>query len=433
VTDFETAIDTEGVPMERSGDGFSYAYYTFTVTSENEVSIRNATYIEVRILPDDVDLAIISLTDASSFPEYVGVWSQLFNWVQTSQPLPSNSDSSESAVEFIMEPGVSDEASEAIFEGTRLAQEFVLDELGLTMDDTLYVTGLPTPSPVSPDINGSAFGSGIVLYTGSATWTGAVAPLLKIGFVVHEYVHAYHGWASNGENSRSPAWFEEGMAEYLSAAAMARLQVSDLTTIEELYSYLLFRSPHSAPLEQLVSPIAFQAQGASVYQLSYFAIAHLFSFAGADMGAAVAYYSSLRSGSTFEDAFQAAFGISIHQFYQEFERVRESFDNVTVIPNDFKILESPQSPSPIFLTDTPSLLVGGYQILVVAETAPASVCRLIVVLDGAAESLTNRKTMANGSGEMFWLLTVPQNVRPGIATITVACGTPHDQIEVLVA
>jgi len=438
VTAFAAMVDANGAPMTENSPNHAYTFYAYTLL-QGANSIAMSMYVETRILPDETELVIVAVVESAEFAIYSGLWPQIYSWVETSGKPNSGSDPGTNgdldgnAVEFIIDPAVSDEDLVAITEGVRLAQGFVVSELGVSIDDVLYVTAFPIASPGNPTLAGSSVGSGIVLYTGYAAWAESVTPLERIGVVVHEYIHAYQQWISNGESIRSAAWFEEGLAEYLSVSAMAQLRISDSSDFDALFDHLLWISTPPVSLAQLESPIEFYAHGAGVYPLSYFAVARLLAYTGANYTNIDTYYLNLGDGLSFEDAFQAEFGISTLQYYEEFERVRGTLGSLQLPPDDFIILEGTRTPSPVSLSIAPTLLVRDHQFLFLADTAPGTVCRLRIILDEADASLVNRSTFANGSGELFWLVTIPADISPSAGTLTVTCGKLRDQADILIA
>jgi hypothetical protein len=439
MSELTTMRDANGAEMLGSGQNFAYQYTRYTVALASGESIESVAYFEVRMLPDGTELVILAEAEVSMFTRYQGLWPRVFSWVDI-QGSPNNGTDQAAAaaldsagVEFIIDPGVGEEDAETVTEGIRLAQALIESEFGVTIEDRLYVTAMPIESPSNPNLGGLSYRSGIVLYTGSVGWTTAVTPLERIGIVVHEFIHAYQQWASMGFNAGSPAWFEEGLAEYLSVMAMAQLQTSDSSDIDALFDHILWMSTPPPALAQLESLSAFSSYDGSVYPLSYFAVDHLLAYTGTGVAGVATYYSHLRDGLTFEAAFQAAFGVSTMQFYAEFDRVQGALGSVPAPPDDFTLLQGVRTPSEVSFSIAPTVLERDQQFLFVANTAPGVVCRLRIVPEAADGSLVDRSTFANGSGELFWLVTIPSDAPLGAGMLSASCGSLRDRVEIQIA
>jgi hypothetical protein len=214
---------------------------------------------------------------------------------------------------------------------------------------------------------------------------------------------------------------------------MAQMRISDTSDLEALFDHLLWISAPPVSLPQLESPSVFYAHDAGVYQLSYFAVDHLLAHTGMNLTTIDSYYARLREGASFEESFRAAFGLSTQQFYEAFEDVQGTLGTTQFPPDDFILLEGTHIPSPVSLSVAPTVLVRDQQFLFVAHTSPGIVCRLRIVLDGAGASLVDQPTFANGSGELFWLVTLPADTALSSGTLSASCGRVPDTVEVLVA
>jgi hypothetical protein len=439
VSDFRPIVDTGGVDQCESIANLACVFFEYSQLSEGGISIDSSAYIGAHILPDGTELFVVAITDPSLFSSYVSAWPQTSTWIQTSGIPETEADTGTvgapnwGGVEFNIDSAISEEDSVAVTEGIRLAQKFVASKFGGRVPYELYVTALPIESPLGPTFAGMAVESGIVIYTGSAAWSSSVTPLERIGIVVHEYIHAYQRWFSEGESRRSAAWLEEGLAEYLSVMAMAQMRISDTSDFEALFDHLLWISAPPVSLPQLESPSEFHAHDAGVYQLSYFAVDHLLTDTSTNLTTIDSYYARLREGASFEESFQAAFGLSTQQFYEAFEHVQRTLGTTPLPPDDFILLEGTRIPSPVSLSVAPTVLVRDQQFLFVAHTSPGIVCRLRIVLDRAGASLVDQPTFANGSGELFWLVTLPADTVLNSGTLSASCGGVRDRVEILVA
>ena len=143
----------------------------------------------------------------------------------------------------------------------------------------------------------------------------------------HELFHVFQGeWASG---YRGPAWITEGTAEYLAFRALDAGGVLSYDTQRNspTSSKLVAGLVRSAkdvvkPLSELETYQGFQdvAAKGSAYPFTLLAAELLAHHAGEK--ALISYFTLLKSDTTWQQAFHAAFGMTVEEFYELFEEHR---------------------------------------------------------------------------------------------------------------
>jgi hypothetical protein len=437
---YENMVDSNGNPMSGTTADGVFSFHTYSVLDRLNELQKIASFVEVTMRAEDVILVIYAEVEMASFSGYQDTWRTFADWVGPADATTADDEGGISGylagndVEFLFDPGVSTQDQDTIAEGVGLAEDFLSDALGAELEQGLYVTAMPLEHRLNPGVAGASTGTSLAFYTGSPSWTGNLTPLQMIGVVVHEYVHAYQYSSSNGRHTySSAAWFEEGIAEYLSVLAISGLGITDQAEFDELQRFLLASGQGvGLDLARLESRLAMNAAGAEAYPLSYLAIAHLLALTGADVTAINTYYSQLATGQSFETAFQAAFGIQSAESYGSFELARGQWGWVSSLSDDFVVREGQHHPTTVALVTVPPLFVTDHQFLITAQTAPGTICRLRIVLDGGEAALVNRSTFANGEGELFWLVTIPRDLDPSTGTLSASCGSIRDRQDIII-
>jgi hypothetical protein len=320
---------------------------------------------------------------------------------------------------FSIDAAVSDEDANHVMEGIRLAQDFFIEEIGPEIDREVHVSVLPNADPLDVELMAASMGRSIIVYTGSVGWQLS-APSMKISTIVHEYTHYYQYLMTGLGNSESPAWFEEGLAEYLSLVALSELLIVDRADIESYRAGQLSRFPPDRTLSELESFESFNTAGAAGYPLAYFGVAKLFEDTGP--GAVTGYYSLLAAGMPFDEAFTLTFGLTPADHYQQFERWMSTLGGASEIPADVAIFEGISLQSPVRIVEMPERAGIDDQILVRARTIEASACSLSLTSGLPAIEILERNTFADGDGDVFWLLTISAETVSGNGSVTIDCG-----------
>jgi hypothetical protein len=134
-----------------------------------------------------------------------------------------------------VQPTVSLEDADLVAEGIRLGQDFFTREIGATIDSDVQVSVMAGAHPADSSQIALSIGPAIAIYTGSAGWRFS-SPAEKVRTVVHEYTHYYQYLMTSRVSDASPAWFEEGLAEFLSVIALDQLEILDRLDTESSFA-----------------------------------------------------------------------------------------------------------------------------------------------------------------------------------------------------
>jgi hypothetical protein len=168
---------------------------------------------------------------------------------------------------------------------------------------------------------------GIFLYWAAPSWGYGASENQKI--IAHELFHVFQyqldKLVNNGSTPSSqvrpsgPVWLDEGAPEMVGyhVAADRRLFPSYASVLANQISRA---KQISTPLSSLQTHD--EAQIPSVYSLFHVAVDHLVSIGPAGLPALTAYYNALGAGMAWQDAFQAAFGMSVDAYYANFAAYR---------------------------------------------------------------------------------------------------------------
>lgn len=160
---------------------------------------------------------------------------------------------------------------------------------------------------------------GVVVLT--QQWCGDTFPLdyVYIGGILRELVSRQpippsgvaHGWA--------PTWFDRGAVQY---AEVAYGEATGALTPGEFHGLAVAAAIHApVKLEDLVDPSGAREAGAWITKaLGFVAVEWLANHAGDP--AVFEYYRVLPSSTSREAAFESAFGLTIEDFYEQFEAYR---------------------------------------------------------------------------------------------------------------
>ncbi|CAN5616210.1 hypothetical protein BH23CHL5_BH23CHL5_13550 [soil metagenome] len=318
-----------------------------------------------------------------------------------------------------VEDRVSQLDADFVIEGVRLAQDFFVHTLGATIDRPVKVKVSAGSASDSPGHIAVASKDEITVYTGSIGWRQS-SPAERFAVIVHEYTHFYQYLKLGLKDFAAPAWFDEGLAEYVSLQALASLRMVDVGDFNRYWARLLQLNPVDSPLESLETWPAFQSHEGAVYPYSYFGIMKLFQTA--DLTSIEGFYESMAAGASFDAAFFAVFGFTTDEFYAALEPWRLTLEVARELPADLSIYSPIEQESPIHLIDVPRDFELEQQSLVHVLAIPASACSIEVIDAGTASPIIARSTFADGNGDVFWLMTIPDDGVKGLVTIQMDCG-----------
>jgi hypothetical protein len=330
---------------------------------------------------------------------------------------------------IMIDEAVRREDAELVTESVRLAEDFFTGQIGATIDRQVHVNVRPDALSENPGVLAMAVGRSVIVYTGSPAWRQS-SPAEKVATIVHEYTHFYQYLMTGRTHSISPAWLEEGIAQYLSLLALDRLRIIDQADIESWYAGWLMIYLPDRTLAELESHSAFDAMTGGAYELAYFAVAELFQASGLD--AVQTYYGVIGSGASFETAMERAFGISPTELEARIATRLATLSGAESEPNDVAVVTGIARESPVRFTGLPAAAGPDEQIVVRARTVEASSCRLSLSAAGG-QTLLERGSFADGAGDVFWLVTVPADAPLGLATLHLDCGGPASSRAILLS
>ena len=151
---------------------------------------------------------------------------------------------------------------------------------------------------------------------------------------VHELINAYQyglsklpvsGGASDEVPKGGPRWLTEGVAEYLANRAVSAGGVLDYAAERNSIhprGWVERVKLIDKPLSEMETQIGFSGVGNSKYKYALLA-AELLAFRAGE-AELVYYYTLTQPGTNWQETFQAAFGMTVAEFYDLFEEHREA-------------------------------------------------------------------------------------------------------------
>lgn len=314
--------------------------------------------------------------------------------------------------------GSSLDAQDAMYirEGVRLGQDYVHDKLGANVETPTIVNAVPAAPRGNTDLVGLSTFHALVLYTGSDGWRRA-APFDRVHVVVHEYMHVVQQELA-GDRGGAPLWIDEGSAEYVGYQAVIDAGLVSAADVESYNAANVVDGPRLPPLTAVERAADFQSQPSNVYGLAYLAVKRLVADRPSSLRR---YYQRLGQGDDWQTAFQSAFRVTPSDFYDAFEASRPDLRAPAGTPAPFVSTDEIDAPAAVSLATAPSSIGRGQQLRLVASSEPGVRCTL-TVSTRAGKQLLNQPTFADSTGLVFWLWTVPADVRRAAVTAAVSCG-----------
>jgi len=319
-------------------------------------------------------------------------------------------------VQFYVSPSIDAEDAMYIREGIRLGQDYVENRLGSEIETRTIVNAVPAAPRRNVDLIGLSTSHAVVIYTGSDGWQRA-APFDRVHVVVHEYMHVVEQELA-GERGDAPLWIDEGVAEYVGFQAVIDAGLVPAADVEAYSASLVIYGPDLPLLASVERPGDYQSQPSNVYGLAYLAIKQL---VGDRPTSIRRYYERLGDGAGWRAAFQSAFRINPSDFYDEFEAARAALRAPFDMPPSFIPTDESEYPAAVSLDSAPDSIARGDQLLLVAASDAGARCSL-TVSTRAGRELLSQPTFADTTGLVFWLWTVPDDVRRASVTAAVSCG-----------
>ncbi len=316
---------------------------------------------------------------------------------------------------FLFDPGVSELDKYDVIEGIRLGQLLIADYFGFPNLANLRITVLGAADDQSDTTLASAYGSEIEVYTGSEVWQ-SLSQIERVETLVHELFHVYQNQMIESAIEPELLWFAEGTADAVGFQAIFPLGVTDQGEVYNLMSYMLTLYPLATPLSQLEG---YDSMDADAYPVAYMAVQYLLGSRGLSVSAIGDVYEGLAAGQTFADAFETAFGVSLPAFYAEFEAWRTGIVRTAELDDDFWTEELTSTASALTLDPVPTQVSPTGQLILSGQAAPDVTCTLAVMIGATT---IQRPAEANGSGEVYWMVSMPEGTVPGTGSLSASCG-----------
>ncbi|MGD9713686.1 MAG: hypothetical protein AB7V46_16730, partial [Thermomicrobiales bacterium] len=275
---------------------------------------------------------------------------------------------------FSIVPGVSEQDAGFAIEGIRLAQDFFVNRLDADIFMPLRVNVLATEDAEAPTRIAVATEDEITVYTGSRGWL-QTSPAERFAVIVHEYTHFYQYLLLQERNFDSPAWFDEGVAEFLSALAMSEWGVIERADFEAYWATFLLLAPVTESLDELESWPVFQASEGAVYPYAYFAVSALFPETD-DLAPIRTIYTLIGAGQSFDAAFTLAFGFAPSDHYARLSQDLGAPFATSEIPDDILVYRPIERVTTYTPSNTPRTVSIDQQVLIRGRAMPASVCNV---------------------------------------------------------
>jgi hypothetical protein len=320
---------------------------------------------------------------------------------------------------------VSDEDAAYVTEGIALAQGYVA-AFGADLPESLVVNIRGTDDTTGGGAIAFCGGPFIVVFTGSPGWR-MYSPANRIQVVVHEYIHAAQYAALGDQWNALPAWFVEGMADYLAYDAVANLGLIRPREIRDYQAWVVDHSSDLPALSDLEAREAFRNEVGPAYSLAGLAIADLLGDLPPET--LLTFVDDAGSGRNWRLIFEQTFGRSLPAFYKEFAVTRAELIAPVRPPEVFAPAVPTVQKSAVLPGRDPVAMTSGDQLLVQASADPGSICHF-TLSDGGDMPDATGATFADASGDLFWLVTLPDAVDRERVEIVTECGGAPLTIEI---
>lgn len=397
------------------------ACYRADTTDSNGSSEALGMYFKTWSFEGGVTLLLRAITAEPILLDYIPHWNNFtIAERQSASYIPTSGCSAEThhGVEFCFDSALSERDRSDVVEGVLLGASALAKIRGGPLEASIHVSGWKAVSPSGDGLIATTYGDAIAVYAGSSLWQD-YAPIERIEALVHEYFHVFQNSMTDSVDPAVPLWFTEGSAESFGYTVASQIGV---TTEEEFYSlalYSLNRRPVTKSLREVGSNGSIDA---NEYPLVYMAVQQLLADHGMSIAALVDVYQQLSRGSQFDDVFVSVFGTTLEEFYGAFESQRVEMPTVQSLEDDFYANgpDGEMSQDEFVWTTFPVGVDHGAQMVFVAQTAPLADCTLNLFLSGSS---IQRDTWANGEGEIFWLVSLPDDASASVGFLYAKCGT----------
>ncbi len=377
-----------------------------------------------------LDLLQEAYVEQDNFAAYLPRWQQDFGVYAKGQAVPTSTAGGcdttvEHGVNFCFDSNLPERDRSDITEAVRLGQDVIAQYFDNPDLSGVRINGFSSVSSDGDESLATTLGRSIAVYAGSDVWQG-IPPIERIQTLVHEFFHVYQNVMTENSDAIVPLWFTEGTAEAVGFQAVSQLGVTDQAGFYAMAAYSLTNFPVPETLADLAASDSLTADS---YPLAYIAVQYLLGSKGMSVSALGNVYTELENGATFAQAFQTVFGESLDQFYTEFEAWRPSFQQVERLPQDFWPNDGSGQPAAVAIQAVPQTAARDEQIVVSAATGSLTSCTATLQLGTGS---LQRQNYANGTGALFWLITIPSDAPTGPATLTVDCGAAPATAEITI-
>jgi hypothetical protein len=330
-------------------------------------------------------------------------------------------------VKFSFAAGVSAADESYVREGIELGKDYIRAFLSGSIEDNLSVRVRATEHPDNALILAYASGNDLIIFTGSSYWD-SLSPALRMQVVIHEYVHIYQRDTLGYGPDVSPMWLIEGMAEFVAYSALEDVGLLETDDVTDYQTWAIVHGGSAPDLNQLEEIEDFQESEGPVYPLGHMAVSLLL---GADepWDRLTEFLDEVDSGTEWRGAFEDAFGLELDEFYAEFDEwLANDIDSPYEIPTAFmEVVGRDRDAAVTILSGPDDELERGDQAIVIAETERSSKCRFDL-RDEEGERVATLRTVADRTGLVFWVITIPDNAPLGGAEIVANCGGDRDRL-----
>ena len=339
--------------------------------------------------------------------------------------LVDSATAADTDISFSFGIAVSSEDASYVTEGVAMAQDYVAMTLS-EVSEPLVINVRSTDDTTGGGAVAYYGGDYIVVFTGSPGWV-ALSPFDRVRVVVHEYIHAWQHQSLGDDEDTLPAWFIEGMAEYLSYDAISRLDLVAPQAVRDYHAWSVQSVPDLAGLDELADHAAFYSERGPVYSLAYLAIARLLGDESPDL--LVQFVDRIRFGQNLESALNGVFGQDLDSFYRSFATYRNDLISPVRVPESFVGTFPIEVEGTVTIDSAPDTAMAGEQILVRGQSEAGAICQFQLA-DNQSSVDAAGSTFADASGQFFWLVTVPPTIETGPVGVTAGCGGEQITVEI---
>ncbi len=226
----------------------------------------------------------------------------------TATPVPAS-------IQYTFDDDVDPREQALIQLGVRAGEDYANDHFGGAASRTVFVHVANDNSCIN---GATAIGYEICVNAGSDAWIALSPDYLKLKVLAHEY---FHVWQHDLFCYREPEWLYEGMAEWYGYQAIVSAGLVDPVAASVERQVLLQQEPIHTPLSEQESATA--APQPAEYALWSFAAQRLMS--GHNDADVRTFCAGKGEGLTWQESFEEAFGMSVEDWYMEFEEWRAGF------------------------------------------------------------------------------------------------------------